>query len=176
MTEMTKHNLSVNEWILLTNILFQSNNELNSCFTSKEKLGSYIGISRRQIYNIIDELIEKKWLKKLSNGYLKTTEKWLEIHSVQSVQKLHNDSAEIAHLPIKKEYKRGTPTELQVIETGKQLGYDKEVCVKFYLHYESLGWKGIIDFVPKLRLWNMNEKPKPKRKTFTDDSKLVIIS
>ena len=89
--EMRKHDLSVNEWILLENIFFQSNNELNSCFTSKTKLAKYLEVSDRQIYKIIDKLIDKKWLKKLSNGYLKVTNKWLDIQSERPMQKMQNE-------------------------------------------------------------------------------------
>ncbi len=53
---------------------------------------------------------------------------------------------------------RGNPTEEQVINKGKELGYKEKVCINFYLYYESKGWKGTQDFVPLLRKWNMNEK------------------
>ena len=83
--EMKRNNLKVSEWILLECITPQINNESNSCSISKQRLAEHIGVSRRQIYRMIESLIDKKLLIKLPNGYLKTTQKWIEISSVQSV-------------------------------------------------------------------------------------------
>lgn len=69
----------------------------------------------------------------------------------------------------------GKPTEEQVKDIGKKLNIPEEVCMSFYLYYESKGWKGILDFVPLLRKWNMSEKPKRKKPNFTPASELVII-
>ncbi len=55
-------------------------------------------------------------------------------------------------------YRGGKPTEEQVITKGRKLGYKEKTCISFYLYYESRRWKGIRDFVPLLRKWNMNEK------------------
>ena len=61
---------------------------------------------------------------------------------------------------------RGKPTEQQVIDEAYRQGISKEIATKFYLHYESTGWRNVLDFVPKLRLWNMNEKKmNPKKQS-----------
>ena len=74
---------------------------------------------------------------------------------------------------------RGVPTQEQVLEVGRKLGYDMESCTKFYNYYSSMDWKRgrspIKDFIPLLRNWNMNEKPKPAKKKFTDASTLELI-
>ena len=175
--EMKRNDLKMSEWVLLECITFSSNNEFNSCFISKQKLAEHIGVSRRQVYKIIESLVDKKLLEILSNGYLKTTQKWIDISSGQSVQKMHNECEKNAHSTIKKEIKRGSPTEDEVISKGKLLGISEETCIKFYLHYEAKGWRGILDFVPLLRKWGMDEKPqqKPKKKKFVSASKLELI-
>lgn len=61
-------------------------------------------------------------------------------------------------------YSGGSPTEDQVIAAGKKIGISPEVCTNFWLHYESKKWRGILDFIPLLRKWAMNEKPKDDKK------------
>jgi|GEM_PF-3753537 len=79
-----KHNkLSLEEWTLLENIYFMSNNEFGWCYSSKSKLRDIIQVSNGQIYNIINKLLEKDFLiKNKENGYLKVTQKWIDISSL----------------------------------------------------------------------------------------------
>jgi len=173
--EMHKNKLTMHEWTLLECVLYSSNNEFNSCFASRQKLADHIGVSKRKMYNLIDDLVGRKWLKKLSNNYLKVTEKWTDINTVPMVQNMHNEGAKNALPTYKKEYKGGVPTEDEVISMGKQLKIDEKVCTNFYLYYEAKGWKGILDYIPLLRKWNMNEKPKTAKQKFTDASTLELI-
>ncbi len=164
--EMHKNNLTMQEWVLLENILFLSNNDIGFCFTSKENLRQIIGVSNGQIYKIIDSLLEKKYITKHPiNGYLKITQKWVNISSGDTLQKMESTSPKNGDSTIKYEYKRGVPSEEQVLEVGKQLKINKDTCIKFYLYYESKKWKGVLDFIPLLRKWNMTEKSEtPKKK------------
>ena len=52
----------------------------------------------------------------------------------------------------------GHPTEKQVLSRAKQLNIPEETAIKFYLHYEAMGWKRVLDFVPLLRKWDMEDK------------------
>ena len=58
----------------------------------------------------------------------------------------------------------GNPEEQEVITIGKQLGISENACIQFYLYYESRKWRGVLDFVPLLRKWDMNQKPEEKGK------------
>lgn len=52
---------------------------------------------------------------------------------------------------------RGHPSEEQVIKEAERQKIDRNTAIKFYLHYEAMGWRRVNDFVPLLRKWNMNE-------------------
>ena len=58
---------------------------------------------------------------------------------------------------------RGHPTEKQILNEAKRQGIPEETAVKFYLHYESTGWRRIKDFVPLLRKWDMEDKQRNKK-------------
>jgi len=78
-----KHNkLSLEEWALLENIYFMSNNEFGWCYATKSKLRDIIAVSNGQIYNIIKKLLEKDFLvKNQETVYLKVTQKCIDISS-----------------------------------------------------------------------------------------------
>jgi len=79
MEAMNEHNLNMNEWVLLDNIYFLSNNEYHACYASKDSLRKYLGISNGKIYQIIDKLILEKFIIKTDLGHLKVTKKWINI-------------------------------------------------------------------------------------------------
>lgn len=47
------------------------------------------------------------------------------------------------------------PTWEQVKKEAFRLGIKKKVAKSFWLHHESRSWKGVLDFIPLLRRWNM---------------------
>ena len=163
MIAIKENGLTIEEWILLENIYFLSNNDTGYCFASKEKLREYIGVSNGKIYSIINSLIDRKFIiKNVEFNGIKTTEKWHKISSGDTLQNLENNPPKNGDLTIKYEYKGGVPTENQVIEAGKHLKLSEETCKNFYLYYSAKKWKGILDFVPLLRKWGMNENKTEK--------------
>lgn len=102
MQALHHYGLSLSDWVLLENIHFLSNNEFNSCYQSKKKLAEHIGISERSVTSKIRNLEEKNLLKKLSNGYLRVTEKWIAIISLNN----QNDTNFDDDIESKKEYEK----------------------------------------------------------------------
>ena len=90
---LKQNNLSLEEWTLLENIYFMSNNELGYCYASKETLRDVIQVSNGQIYKIITRLIETGFLvKNKQTGFIKVTQKWIVISSGDTLQKMENES------------------------------------------------------------------------------------
>lgn len=100
---LKQHKLSLEEWTLLENIYFMSNNEFGWCYASKNTLREIIQVSNGQIYKIISKLIEKGFLiKNEETGYLKVTLKWIEISSGEGIQKMENTSPKNGDTPLQK--------------------------------------------------------------------------
>ncbi len=176
MVAIKEHGLTVNEWILLENIHFESNNEEGYCFSSKEKLRGYIGVSHGKIYRMIERLLENKWLKKSrhSNG-LKCTEKWIEINSGHTLQKLEsknghtlqkmeNDPPKNGGLSYKYEIKRETPALEEIADYIKEKKLNIEAKT-FYDYFEAGNWvdsKGnkVRNWKQKLLTWNSHSNTK----------------
>ncbi|MBL3520285.1 hypothetical protein H0A43_07340 [Arcobacter lanthieri] len=79
---LKKHQLTLEEWTLLENIYFMSNNEFGWCYASKDTLRDIIQVSNGQIYKIIKKLLGNEFLvKNNETGYLKVTQKWISISS-----------------------------------------------------------------------------------------------
>lgn len=79
---LKQHKLSLEEWTLLENIYFMSNNEFGWCYASKDTLRDIIQISNGQIYKIIKKLLDNDFLvKNNETGYLKVTQKWINVSS-----------------------------------------------------------------------------------------------
>lgn len=53
------------------------------------------------------------------------------------------------------------PTLEEITAYAKAEKLDKVDCEKFYLHYQSKNWKGIIDWRSLLKKWNHEDKQKP---------------
>jgi len=100
-----KHWLSMNDYILCDMISQLSNNpKYNWCILSKDSMAEEISVSRKTIFNIIDEMIKKWFLERdAETKFLRTTQLWYDefkvyTHSVKItpiVQKLHDDSVKI---------------------------------------------------------------------------------
>lgn len=118
---MKKYNLTLEKWVLLENIDFVSKNQYQACTQSKKKLGEHIGVSERQIFNMITSLEESGFIQKNTLGHVFTTQKWAEISycigyekNADTMQNLQGDYAEFAEEgmqnlqspSMKKEYKR----------------------------------------------------------------------
>ncbi|MFV7791266.1 hypothetical protein ACNO6Z_10495 [Aliarcobacter lanthieri] len=79
---LKQHKLTLEEWTLLENIYFMSNNEFGWCYASKDTLRDIIQVSNGQIYKIIKKLLDNGFLvKNNETGYLKVTQKWITISS-----------------------------------------------------------------------------------------------
>jgi len=100
-----QNNLSINEWILLENIHFLSNNEYRACFASKETLRKYLNISNGQIYKIISNLVKLGYITKTELGHLRVTQKWIGIVSPKNgdtIQNLEDISPKNGDEPLQK--------------------------------------------------------------------------
>ncbi|NCD11025.1 MAG: hypothetical protein EOL93_00610 [Epsilonproteobacteria bacterium] len=114
MKAMKENNLSLEEWVLLENIYFLSNNEYRACYASKDSLREYIGVSNGQIYKILKDLEEKGFLVKNSFGHLQVTQKYLNMvctHSPKNGDTLQN---------IKYDSPKNGDETLQKMETKKE--------------------------------------------------------
>lgn len=90
---LKEHKLTLEEWTLLENIYFMSNNEFGYCYASKETLRDIIQVSNGQIYKIITRLTDNGFLvKNKQTGFIKVTQKWLAISSGDTLQKMENES------------------------------------------------------------------------------------
>lgn len=100
---LKQYKLTLEEWTLLENIYFMSNNEFGWCYASKNTLREIIQVSNGQIYKIIKKLIEDGYLiKNDDTGYLKVTPKWIKISSGEGIQKMENTSPKNGNTPIQK--------------------------------------------------------------------------
>lgn len=92
--QMHQHNLTLQQWALCENIHFMCNNASGYCYASKDTLAAIIGISKRTVFRLLSELETAGFLEKITNkSKLKTTDKWLQILSL--------NSAKVALSPIK---------------------------------------------------------------------------
>lgn len=100
---LKQHNLTLEDWTLLENIYFMSNNDFGYCYASKNTLREIIQVSNGQIYKIIKKLIDNGFLiKNEETGYLKVTQKWIQISSGEGIQKMENTSPKNGNTPIQK--------------------------------------------------------------------------
>lgn len=100
---LKENKLTLEEWTLLENIYFMSNNDLGYCYASKETLRDIIQVSNGQIYKIITKLIKDEFLtKNKQTGFLKVTQKWINISSGDTLQKMENDSPKNGKYPLQK--------------------------------------------------------------------------
>lgn len=133
---LRENNLSLEEWTLLENIYFMSNNEFGWCYASKDTLRDIIQVSNGQIYKIIKRLLENDFLvKNIETGYLKVTQKWINISSGNSntnsniendnlgcgdpLQKMENESPKNGIDPLQK-------METKIDNTKRDIKVDKE--------------------------------------------------
>jgi len=80
-----RNKLSLNEYVLCDMIYFLSN-KIDSdvpgwCYMTRVNMAAEIGLSKRCVMNIINRLIEDRFLQKNANtGYLKTSKKWQKVY------------------------------------------------------------------------------------------------
>ena len=75
----TKLDLSVTEYSVVDSIDHMSHSyKYPWCKESKEKIGAFLGISRRTVFRAIDVGLEKGLLEKNEDGHLRSSEKWIE--------------------------------------------------------------------------------------------------
>ena len=131
------------------------------CIASNEHFSSIMGIKKEAVSRLINSLVNKGFLSsEIKNGTRNFSRKL-------TLNKLLFDPKQIVISPLtncletkgnKTNNTEDHPNEEQVVEAGVKLGIDENTCVQFFLYYESKGWKGILDFIPLLRKWNMNQK------------------
>lgn len=66
----------------------------------------------------------------------------------------------------------GKPSLNQVRAEAKRQKIEVDVATSFWLHQESVGWRGVIDWVAKLRKWAMDEKKFTKSTPKATEEKL----
>lgn len=175
---LKQHKLSLEEWTLLENIYFMSNNELGYCYASKETLRDIIQVSNGQIYKIITNLIENGFLiKNKQTGFIKVTQKWLEISSGDTLQKMENESpkngidtlqkmeTKIDNIKrdIKKEkkyIKKEIPTLEEIENYIQEKKYFSVDAKMFFDYYSCNNWEDVKNWKQKLITWNSKSKPK----------------
>ncbi len=133
----------------------------NKCYPSQKRLAEDCELSLDTIKRSIKQLEKDGFLKvihrtkegvKLPNVYLLgVVAQKAKGSSTESYKPINEPISDIGH-----------PSEEQIIAKGKELSIDKNICIQFYLYYESRKWKGVLDFVPLLRKWNMNQIPSKK--------------
>jgi len=131
------------------------------CIASNDHFSLIMGIKKEAVSRLINSLVNKGFLSsEIKNGTRNFSRKL-------TLNKLLFDPKQIVISPLtncletkgnKTNNTEGHPNEEQVVAVGRDLGIDEDVCIQFYLYYSSKGWKGILDFVPLLRKWNMNQK------------------
>jgi len=174
------HSLTMQEKLVLLEIgqLMELDNK--QCYASNEHFAKLLNVSRKSVSNTISNLVKKGEISvELSD---RNHKRLLSIKSGQPSIKSGQPSIKSGESKDNKTNNRtviGNPTLTEILDIGKKLNYDSKSCTKFYNYYESMEWKRgrtkIKDFVPLLRNWNMNEKPKPSKQKFTDASTLVLI-
>jgi hypothetical protein len=97
-----KFNLTLNEYAICDSVYFLCRRY--PCNASKEYLGEFIGISRQSAQSIINKMITKKLIKKVSFGCIETTDLWnKEIEDgKRSVKKVDTECKESLQLSVKK--------------------------------------------------------------------------
>ncbi len=73
--------LSLNEYSIADSIYHLSHaNEHHLCYSSKEYLGEFIGVSKQTVHTIINTLVKLKLVERYGN-YLTTTLKWNQAYT-----------------------------------------------------------------------------------------------
>ena len=72
------HELSLSTYAVIDSIHKLSHNpDYAYCRETKVKIGEFLSLSRRTVFNSIKEAIEKGFIEKNSTGELRTTMKWI---------------------------------------------------------------------------------------------------
>ena len=73
-------NLSFNTYAVIDSVHKLSHSDPNYfyCTASKEKIAEFLAISRRTIFNSLEEGLKKGLLEKNERGDLRTTQKWVD--------------------------------------------------------------------------------------------------
>jgi len=88
--------LSINEYCFLDSVYHLSRKK-GYCYQSKKNFGEFLGISERQVYNMIDKLIEKGLLLRDEQKFLMVTNEFCSIYEkISDMKKVQNDSEKIA--------------------------------------------------------------------------------
>ncbi len=134
----------------------------NKCYPSHARLAEDCDLSIDTVRRAIKQLEKDGFLKIIHR--VKDGTKLSNVYLLGVVAEKGKGTSRERDKPINEPISDiGNPTEKQVIETGAKLNIDKNTCIQFYLFYEAKKWRGILDFVPLLRKWNMNEKPKEEK-------------
>lgn len=102
-----QNKLSLTEYIICDTVFFLSNNPSSKvpgwCWMSRGKMASEMGISKRQLQNLIQKLeSEKMLIRDTETNYLKASEKWAKVYFkggeiiAPPMQKLHGGGEIIA--------------------------------------------------------------------------------
>lgn len=102
-----ENKLSLTEYIICDTVFFLANNPASKvpgwCWMSRGKMAEEMGISKRQLQNLIQKLeSEKMLIRDIETNYLKASEKWTKVYFkggeiiAPPVQKLHGGGEIIA--------------------------------------------------------------------------------
>jgi len=119
--------ISLNEWVLLENILFMSKNSSGYCFASKKTLAEILQVSQRTIFILLEKLVLKNYLFRSNSGRLKVTEKWINVsngntakiaYPMQNLQSNYAKSAvqPMQNLHIKEDIKKENKGEARALD------------------------------------------------------------
>jgi hypothetical protein len=142
--------LTINEYCFLDSVYHLSRKK-GYCFKSKKNFADFLGISERQVYNMIDKLIEKNLLFRDEQKFLYVTTQFCSIYEkISDMQKFHNDTEKISVDPMQKfqydtekiSYNINTIyTEDNNINNNTEKINFSDIFEDFRIYYRSMGGK-----------------------------------
>jgi len=88
--------LTINEYCFLDSVYHLSRKK-GYCYKSKKNFAEFLGISERQVYNMIDKLIEKQLLIRDEQKFLYVSNQFSSVYEkISDMQNFHNDTAKIS--------------------------------------------------------------------------------
>lgn len=95
-------NLTILEYVFLDTV-YRLSRKKGYCYKSKKSFGEFLGISERQVYNIIDKLVERSLLFRDEDKHLVVSNEFCSIYEkISPMQKVQNDTEKIAVDTLKK--------------------------------------------------------------------------
>lgn len=84
-----KLKLSLTTYVVIDSVhkLSTSNPNFPYCTMSKEKMADFLLMGRTSVFRAIDEGVKKKLIERTTDGFLRSTRKWVELVEIYSITK-----------------------------------------------------------------------------------------